>query len=139
MDPRCDIVELIAVFMLVSIDRLLDAHNDFLAPSCSSLLSVLVANPFRYSISIPSASQRLISPVAEVLPSPLSPLLLLANSPEKNRDNFLDLGVDGCELSRLSMRLWQESRRKTPPCWLGMTQGIRNIRQEERVVVAPQM
>ena len=136
-----------AVFMLVSIDKLFDAHEDLSTPSWSSLLSLLVANPFRYSISILSASQRLISPgVREVLPSALSALLLLIDSPAKKRrrDKFFDLadlGVDGCELalSRLSMRLWQESRRKTPPCWLGMSHGIKNIRQEDRVVVAPEM
>lgn len=139
MDPRWDMVELMAVFMLVSIDKLFDGHKDFFDPSWSSLFSLLWAKPLRYSISILSASQRLISPVAEVLQSPLSPLLHLADRFPRKNVWVLDLGVDGCEPRRLSIRLVQESRRKIPPCWLGMSHGIRNIRQEERVVVAPQI
>jgi len=132
-------VELIAVLMLVSIDKLFDAHKDVFAPSSSSLFSLLSQKLLRYSISILSASQRLISPVADELTSSLSPLLLLAGPSSWKNGVVLVLGVDCCEPRRLSIRLVQESRRKTPPCWLGMSQGIRNIRQEERVVVAPQM
>jgi len=132
-------LELIAVLMFVSIDKLFDVYKDVFAPSSSSLFSLLSRKLLRYSISILSASQRLISPVAEVLISSLSPLLLFAGRSSRKNVLVLDLGVDCCEPRRLSIRLVQESRRKTPPCWLGMSHGIRNIRQEERVVVAPQM
>jgi len=86
-------LELMAVFMDVSVEMLFVGDTELSSPSLASLLSLQAK--FKYSISILSASQRLLLPLpSSLLCGPLSPLLQLLKELSAKNVRVPLLGVE---------------------------------------------